>query len=189
MSKNEIETTSLFSDIKHLIEASKNNVAVSVNAEMTLLYWNIGRRINNEVLQNERAEYGKKIVATLSRQLHFEYGTGWSEKQLRHCLRFAETFPNIEIVSALRRQLSWTHLKSIIYIEDPLKREFYIEMCKMEKWSTRTLENRMNSMLYVRTAISKNPDKKILSTKLHQSIERAKNRFIPNQESNYGKDD
>ncbi len=67
MSKNEIETTILFSDIKHLIETSKNNVAVSVNAEMTLLYWNIGRRINNEVLQNERAEYGKKIVATLSR--------------------------------------------------------------------------------------------------------------------------
>ncbi len=96
---------------------------------------------------------------------------------------------NFDIVSALRRQLSWTHLKSIIYIEDPLKREFFIEMSKMEKWSTRTLENRMNSMLYERTAISRNPDKKILGAKLHKSIEHVKNRFIQNQESNYGKED
>jgi len=75
MSKNEIETTNLFSEIKNLIEASKNNVAVSVNAEMTLLYWNIGRLINEVVGEQSRTErYGKKIVATLWRRLVEEYG-------------------------------------------------------------------------------------------------------------------
>ena len=160
MSKK-IETTGLFSEIKQLIEQSRNYVAVAVNAEISALYWHIGNRINNEVLQNERAEYGQQIVATLSRQLQIEYGSGWSKRHLHHCLRFAEIFPDFEIVNALRTQLSWTHLRTLISIEDDLKREFYIEMCKMEKWSTRTLENRINSMLYERTAISKNPDETI----------------------------
>ena len=151
----------MFFEIKQLIETSKTNVAVSVNAEMTLLYWNIGRRINIEILENKRASYGKEIVVMLSKQLKEVYGTGWSDKQLRHCLRFAETFKDEIIVSALRRQLSWTHIKSLIYITDDLKRTFYIEICKMDNWSTRVLDERINSMLYERTAISKKPDETI----------------------------
>ncbi|MDD3277245.1 MAG: PDDEXK nuclease domain-containing protein [Kiritimatiellales bacterium] len=151
----------LFSEIKSLIEQGRQQVAVTVNAAMTLLYWQVGKRLNNEVLKDQRAEYGQKIVATLSRQLTEEYGKGWSEKHLRHCLRFAETFQDETIVSALRRQLSWTHIKSLIYIEDDLKRSFYIEMCKLENWSTRTLSDRVHSMLYERTAISKKPEKTI----------------------------
>ena len=81
-----------------------------------------------------------------------------SEKQLRHCLRFAETFHVEQIVYALHRQLSWTHIKTIIYIDDTIKREFYIDMCKMEKWSSRQLQERVNSMLYECTAISKKPE-------------------------------
>jgi predicted nuclease of restriction endonuclease-like (RecB) superfamily len=126
-----------------------------------MLYWQIGRRINQEVLKEQRAEYGRQIVVSLARQLETEYGKGWSEKQLRHCLRFAETFPDEEIVSALRRQLSWTHIKTLIYIDDELKRSFYIEMCKLEKWGTRILQERVNSMLYERTAISKKPEETI----------------------------
>ena len=153
----------LFSEIKQLIEQSKNNVALSVNAEMTMLYWNIGKRINSEVLQNERAEYGKQIVSTLSRQLQIEFGNGWSEKQLRHCLRFAEVFPDFSIVSTLWRQLSWSHIKEIIPIADTLKRTFYIELCKMDKWSVRTLRDRIDSMLFERTAISKKPEETIIN--------------------------
>ena len=74
----------------------------------SMLYWRIGKRINQEVLKEQRAEYGRQIVLSLARQLETEHGRGWSEKQLRHCLRFAETFPDEEIVSTLRRQLSWT---------------------------------------------------------------------------------
>ncbi len=148
----------LFGEIRSLIEQSRQQVAVAVNSAMSMLYWQIGKRINEEVLQNKRAEYGKEIVVTLSRHLEIEYGKGFSEKQLRHCLRFAETFPEEQIVSTLSRQLTWSHLKEVIYIEDSLKREFYIEMCKLEKWSVRTFRDRINSMLYERTAISRKPE-------------------------------
>ncbi|MGA1410794.1 MAG: PDDEXK nuclease domain-containing protein, partial [Prochlorotrichaceae cyanobacterium] len=134
---------------------------VAVNAELTLLYWHIGQRIRTEVLKEQRAEYGKQIIATLSQQLTQTYGRGWSEKQLRHCRHFAETFPNPEIVSALRRQLTWTHLKAVMYLDDPLKRDFYIELCQIEGWSSRQLQERINSMLYERTALSRKPEEVI----------------------------
>jgi len=160
-SGNLLHNRGLLSDIKSLIDESRYRVASAVNAELTALYWNIGKRIKTDILKNERAEYGKQIVATLSQQLTLAYGKGWSEQQLRHCLRFAESFPNKEIVYALRIELSWTHIRQLIFIDDELKRTFYIEMCKHEKWSSRTLQNRMNSMLYERTAISKKPEETI----------------------------
>ena len=147
----------LVSDIRALIEAARGQVAQAVNAGMVSLYWNIGRRISLELLGGKRAEYGGRIVSAAGRQLEAEYGEGFSEKSLRHMIRFAEAFPDDKIVSALRRQLSWTHFKRIIYIEDPLKREFYAEMCRVEGWNTRTLEKKIGGMLYERTALSKKP--------------------------------
>jgi predicted nuclease of restriction endonuclease-like (RecB) superfamily len=162
MSKKEInKTDKLFSEIRSLIEKSRRQVAVSINSEITILYWNIGKTINNEILKNKRAEYGKQVISSLSKQLTNEYGKGWSEKQLRHCLRIAETFADKKFLSALSRELTWTHLKILIYIDEPLKRDFYIQMCKMENWSTRTLQNRINSLMFERTAISKKPEKTI----------------------------
>lgn len=152
---------SFVGEIKSLIDQSRRNVAMSVNAEITLLYWHIGNRINTEVLKNERAEYGKEIIATLSRTLTLEFGNGWKIRHLHHCLQFAQRYQDIQIVHALRAQLSWTHIKSIITIEDPLKRSFYIEMCRIESWSTRQLQERINSMLYERTAISSKPEETI----------------------------
>ena len=152
---------SLIADIKTLIEQSKQQVAVAVNSAMTMLYWQIGSRIKTDILQNTRAEYGQEIVKQLSANLTAQYGKGWSEKHLRHCLRFVETFPDAQIVSTLWRQLSWSHLKLILYFEDDLKREFYVEMCKLERWSVRALNERINSMLYERTAISKKPEETI----------------------------
>ncbi len=154
-------TNSLFSEIKQLIEEAKQNVAVVVNATTTVLYWNIGERINTDILDNKRAEYGKEVVKSLSRNLTEEYGKGWSEKQLRHCLRIAETFPDKEIVYALSRQLSWTHFRTIMYLKDEIRREFYLEMAKLENWNTRTLDEKIDSMLFERTAISKKPDELI----------------------------
>ena len=153
-----IYTTGFVSEIKTLIEQSKRNVALAINSEITALYWHVGIRINSEILQNERAEYGKQIVQSLSAQLEQEYGKGWGEKQLRQCMQFALVYPDKEIVYALRRQLSWTHLRTVIYMEDALKRAFYIEMCKLENWSSRQLKERIQSMLYERTAISKKPE-------------------------------
>ncbi len=167
MKQKPIKNIAIVGDIKALIEQSKQQISIAVNATITQLYWQIGKRINTEILKDERAEYGKEIVKTLSAQLTIDYGQGWGEKHLRHCLRFAETIKDEDIVSALRRQLSWTHIKSIIYLEDELKRAFYFEMCKIEKWSTRTLQERINSMLFERTAISKKP-KKTLENELQQ---------------------
>jgi predicted nuclease of restriction endonuclease-like (RecB) superfamily len=151
----------LFTDIKLLIEQAKKDVAVTVNSATTVLYWNVGMHINKGILDSKRAEYGKEVIKSLSKKLTVEYGKGWSEKQLRHCLRFAETFPKKEIVYALSRQLSWTHFRTIMYLKDDLRREFYIEMTKLENWNTRTLNEKIDSMLFERTAISKKPDELI----------------------------
>jgi DUF1016 N-terminal domain len=148
----------LFQEIRQMIDAAKQRAAIAVNAEITLLYWQVGQRIQTEILQGQRAEYGKQVIQTLSQQLTQTYGRGWSEKQLRHCLQFAESFPDEQIVYALRRQLSWTHLRSLIYIDDPLKRDFYIEMVRLEHWSSRQLRDRISSMLYERTALSHKPE-------------------------------
>ncbi|MEI8174137.1 MAG: PDDEXK nuclease domain-containing protein [Deltaproteobacteria bacterium] len=162
MSKSALKPLeSLVGEIKTLIEQSRQQVAVTVNATMTMLYWQIGKRINEEVLKDKRAEYGKQIVILLARQLQAEYGSGWSEKQLRHCLRFADIFPDKKIVYTLCRQLSWSHIRILFFMGDPLKRTFYIEICKLEKWSVRTFRERVNSMLYERTAISKKPEETI----------------------------
>ncbi|MBK8680899.1 MAG: DUF1016 family protein [Bacteroidetes bacterium] len=148
----------LFTDIKHLIESSRQRVAVAVNAEITMLYWNIGKHISQFLLNDKRAAYGKQILWTLSQELTETYGKGWHEKTLRHCLRSAETFTKIQIVSAVRRQMSWTHIRTIMYLKDEIQREFYLEICANERWSSRQLQERINSMLFERTAISKKPE-------------------------------
>lgn len=151
--------TALLADIRQLIDSARQRVALAVNAELTLLYWQVGRRVRAEV--GERAAYGQEVVKALAARLATEYGKGWSEKQLRHCLRLAEIFPDEAILSALRRELSWTHIKALIYIDDALKRDFYIGLCRVERWSSRQLQERMNSMLYERSAISKQPEETI----------------------------
>lgn len=159
-----VPNNALFSGIKQLIAESKQQVAVAVNATMSVLYWRIGSKINEELNRYSSAKsYGKQIVSTLWRQLETEYGTSFSEKNLRRMMQFATVFPDEKIVVSLVRQLSWTHILAVIPIDDPLKREFYIEICKLEKWSVRTFRERINSMLYERTAISKKPEKTIQS--------------------------
>ena len=157
MSSN-VENKALFQNIRQLIEESRQQLAVAVNATMSMLYWKIGKTINAEVERYTGEIYGKQIVATLWRQLTIEYGTSFSEKNLRRMMQFAEVFPDEKIVVPLIRQLSWTHILVLIPLGDPIKREFYIEMCKLEKWSVRTFRERINSMLYERTAISKKPE-------------------------------
>ena len=147
----------LMVDIRSMIEKTRAGIARTVHSGMTLLYWRIGRRIQTGVLGNERAEYGKKIVSTLSRQLVNEFGPGYSAKNLRHMMRFADVFDEAEIVSTLSRQLSWSHFKEIIYLENELQRVFYAELCRLERWSVRTLRAKIGSMLFERTAISKQP--------------------------------
>ncbi|WP_157381612.1 DUF1016 N-terminal domain-containing protein, partial [Burkholderia ubonensis] len=88
----ELIPASLLTDIRHMIDTARARAAAAVNAELTLLYWQVGRRIRDDVLRGERAGYGQQILSALAQRLTVEYGRGWSEQQLRHCVRAAEVF-------------------------------------------------------------------------------------------------
>ena len=148
----------LLIDLRHLITDTRSAVAVTINAGLTLLYWRIGERIHREILGKERAGYGEQIVHALSAQLRLEFGEGFGKRNLFNMIRFAEVFPDENVVRSLVPTLSWTHIRLIMYIDDPLKRDFYAEMSRIERWSTRTLQQKIDSMLFERTALSKKPD-------------------------------
>jgi predicted nuclease of restriction endonuclease-like (RecB) superfamily len=160
---NEIEeyTPQLYSDVCQIIDGTRSRLATTVNAEVCLLNWNIGKRIKEDVLYNKRAEYGKEILKSLSVSLTEKYGRGWSFYKLQHCVRSAYTFSEDEIIYAVRTQLTWTHLRSLMSIDDDLKRSFYLEMARIEHWDTRTLDRKIDSMLYERTALSRKPEELI----------------------------
>lgn len=155
---SDLPEASLLGDLRKLIESSRERAAVAVNSELVLLYWQVGTRIRTDILNDERAQYGKEIVATLSRELSAEYGRGFTPSNIHRMVQFAEAFPAEQKVAALGRQLTWTHLRELIAIDDPLKRQFYTEMCRIERWSTRTLRAKVGGMLFERTAIAKRPD-------------------------------
>ncbi|MDO9566296.1 MAG: PDDEXK nuclease domain-containing protein [Candidatus Desulfaltia sp.] len=166
----------LIGDIRSLIETARHNVAITVNAGLTILYWQIGNRIRQDVLKEKRAEYGKEIVVTLSRQLTDDYGNNFNEKNLRRMIQFAEVFPDKEIVVTLSRQFSWSHFVSILPLKDDLQRDFYAEMCRIERWSVRVLRKKIDGMLYERTAISKKPEKLV---KEELAVLREEDRLTP----------
>jgi len=129
------EPGALAAEIRQMIEAARHQVAQVVNAGLTMLYWQIGTRIRQDILKKKRAGYGEKIVHALSAQLTLEFGRGFTSRNLFNMIRFSEVFPDSEIVASLIRQLGWTHLLHIIQIDDPLKCDFYAEMCGVERWS------------------------------------------------------
>lgn len=147
----------LLKDLRSMIEEAREHVVREIDSSLVIVYWKIGHRLRQDILKEKRAEYGKEIVVTVSRQLSMEFGRGFSRANLFHMVRFAEVYPDPETVYALSRQLRWTHFRQIIYIEDSIKRDFYAEMSRVEQWSTRTLAKKIDSMLYERTALSKKP--------------------------------
>jgi predicted nuclease of restriction endonuclease-like (RecB) superfamily len=141
-----------------LIRQTREGVARAVNSALALLYWQVGHRIRTEILKEKRAEYGGRIVPVLAAQLAVEFGKGFAEKNLRRMVQLAELFPDREIVVALSRQLGWSHFLAILPLKDPLAREFYAEMCRLERWSVRTLRAKIQGMLFERTALSRKPE-------------------------------
>ncbi len=148
-----ISADHLLAELRELILSTRAQIAQTVNVGLTALYWQIGDRIRREILQEKRAEYGAEIVSAAGRQLGAEFGRGFAEKNLRRMIQFAEVFPDQQIVVSLIRQLTWTHFIALIPLKDPLQRDFYAEMCRLERWSVRVLRSRIDSMLYERTAI------------------------------------
>uniref|UniRef100_F4CF54 DUF1016 domain-containing protein n=1 Tax=Sphingobacterium sp. (strain 21) TaxID=743722 RepID=F4CF54_SPHS2 len=151
----------LFVDVAKLIEESRQQLAQSANSTLTYLYWRIGKRVNENLLAEKRAAYGQRIIMGLSERLVQQYGNNFSEKNLRRMIQFATVFSDEQIVVSAIRQLSWTHFIALIPLKSELQREFYLELCKAEGWNVKTLRDKISSMLYERTAISKRPEELI----------------------------
>jgi predicted nuclease of restriction endonuclease-like (RecB) superfamily len=148
----------LVKDIRRMIDETRSAVARAVNTGITLLYWRVGKRLNEEILKGGRGEYGKQILVTVSQELSREYGRGFNYSALTRMVRFAEVLPHKKIVATLSQELSWSHFVLLIALKEPLQREFYAEMCRLERWSVRTLRQKIDSMLYERSAISRKPE-------------------------------
>ena len=149
----------LVSDLRELILSARQTVARGVNAALVVLHWQIGRRIHQDILNSKRAEYGQEIVPTLSAQLTPEFGDGFSKRNLFRMVQFAEAFPDQQILSTLSKELGWSHFVELLPLKKHLQRDFYAEMCRVERWSVRLLRQKIGGMLYERTALSKKPSK------------------------------
>ncbi len=154
----EPHTGVLLAELRLLIEQGRQQLARAANGTLTLMYWHIGERICRDVLDGGRAEYGEHIVRTLSAQLAQEFGRGFTETALNRMVKFATTFPDRQIVATLSQELSWSHFVELLPLKQPLEREFYAQMCRVERWSLRTLRERIGSQLYLRSAVAKQPE-------------------------------
>jgi predicted nuclease of restriction endonuclease-like (RecB) superfamily len=153
------EPQELLTDVRELILAARQTVAQGVNAALVALYWRIGQRLRTEVLKESRAEYGQKILSTLSKELVEEFGRGFSWPNLSRMMALAEAFPDQQIVATLSKELGWSHFVELLPLKKHLQRDFYAEMCRVERWSVRTLRRKIGGMLYERTGLSKKPAK------------------------------
>ena len=149
--------TSLFSDLRNLIRSARQRIATVAYSTQTLLCWRLGRRLLTENLQGGRAAYGKQILVTLSQELTAEYGNGFSHAEMSRMIKFAQLFPEESIVVTLSQQLSWSHFHALLPIKDPLARDIYAEMGRIERWDVRMLRQKISGMLFQRTALSKEP--------------------------------
>ena len=170
------QESQLYSDVCQIIDGARSRIATFVNTEACLTNWYVGKRIKEDVLYNKRAEYGKQVIKNLSVKLTERYGTGWSFYKLQHCVRAAYTFSEDDIVYATRTQLNWTHLRSLMGIKDPLERQFYAQMCSIEHWDTRTLDEKIDKQLYLQTALSRKPEE-VIKKELEES--KSKNQLLP----------
>ena len=144
----------LFNEINRLIEQSRAQVVSQVNSALTLLFWQVGKRINEFVLEHKRAEYGKQIVVTLSRQLEEIHGRSFEEKNLRRMLQFAEAFPEIEKVVTLSRHLTWSHFLAILPLKNEEQRLYYAQQVIQEQLGVRGLRKQIQQKAYERTTIA-----------------------------------
>lgn len=159
----------LFNEIATLVEQSQQQITVQVNNTLTLLFWHVGNRINEFVLQHERAEYGKQIVVTLSRQLVERYGRNFEERNLRRMIQFTEQFSDFSIVSTLSPQLSWSHFITLLPLKTQEEKLFYANKISEERWSVRNLRKQIETKAYERVLVA--------NTQLPIQIEETQNLF------------
>ena len=162
-------------EIKSLIAKAKEGAIRSVDHHRTVMYWHIGERIFNEEQQGkDRADYGNYLIKYLSKQLQPEYGSGFSVRQLERYRQFYRTFP---IASTLRTQLSWSHYKLLLGVDNEDKREYYIAETVKNNWSVRQMERQINSQLFERLLLS-NDKESVLAVARNEAIPTHPNEII-----------
>ncbi len=154
MNSNSMDKNNLFAEIVTLIENSQHQVVSVVNSSLTMLFWQVGKKVNENILQNKRADYGKQIVSTLSRQLEEKYGRNFEEKNLRRMMQFAEQFPDPEIVVPLARQLSWSHFIILLPLKNQEAKLFYAKRVMEENLGKRELRKLINEKAFERTGLA-----------------------------------
>jgi hypothetical protein len=150
----QIDENSLFAHVSKIIEKRKNRAGMYANREVTLMYWEIGRYIGSVLLGGERAEYGRKIVVTLSQQLVRKYGQAFDIHNIRRMVRFAEKFNNLRIVTELASQLSWSHFLELLPLETEEARIYYAKNITERHLGTKELRRQISSKAYERQEIA-----------------------------------
>ncbi len=144
----------LLNELSQLIEQSRQQLVSQANSTLTMLFWYIGKRINQNILQNKRAEYGKQIVPTLSAQLENKYGRNFTEKNVRRMIKFAEQFSDFEIVSTLSAQLSWSHFVELLPLKNQEAKLFYAKASATQVLGIRELRKQIAIKAFERTSIA-----------------------------------
>ena len=144
----------LFHDLAHIIEQGKNQLVKQVNSSITLVYWQVGKKINEHILNNQRAEYAKEIVSTVSTQLKHVYGKSFEERNLRRMMQFSELFTDFETVLPLAQQLSWSHFVELLPIKSSEARIYYAQKIAEEYWSIRETRKQIEQKAYERGEIA-----------------------------------
>ena len=159
----------LFKDLTQIIEQGKQQVVAQVNSVLTLTYWHVGKKINEHILNNERAEYGKEIVSPVATQLVKEFGRNFELKNLYRMMQFANDFTEIEIVVTLSRQLSWSHFVVLLPLKSKEQKEFYASKIASDRWSVRETRHQIERKAYERNEIA--------NMQAHSELEDVRNTF------------
>ena len=144
----------LLNELEFLIESTKKRVSRTVNGELNLLFWHIGKRINEEILQNNRAEYGKQVVLTIAEKLTSKYGRNFEVRNLRRMMQFATSMNDIKIVAPLAPQLTWSHVIELLSVKTLDGRIFYANRSIEENWTKRELRKQIELKAFERTEIA-----------------------------------
>jgi predicted nuclease of restriction endonuclease-like (RecB) superfamily len=145
---------SLFNELSQLIEQSQRQVFSHANSTLTILFWQIGKRINDEILRNKRAEYAKQIVSTVSTQLRSQYGRNFEIRNLRRMMQFAEQFTKLETVLPLSQQLSWSHFVELLPLKNHDEKLFYAQVAVNQALGIRDLRKQISTKTFERTGIA-----------------------------------
>ena len=145
----------LHTELRSLIASSRQRLAGAVNAELTRLYWSVGKRLHTEVLGGaDRAKYGDQLIKRVGDKLAQEFGRGFEVKNLRRMVQFALAFPDTENVASLMRHLSWTHFLQLLPLKTEAARWFYAQQCVESRWSVRELHRQIERKAFERTELT-----------------------------------